>query len=209
MKGTDGKMKGPVSEVHRAVAKELNAHLCHTVGIKDRPEYFTERAVKNYFTSKKDLVRALCVQARDNREGVTGMALELKDLSLERKGWMPLKGKEAMSLERKGGHNDDAPHLAIHSLYPELQRVCVLNAPRDLALAGLPYSLRRLEVQFKETFRTDKKALSDLHVSAALSPLTTLAQLEEAILPGFPDASLAALECCTALQSLKTHAGSS
>ena len=75
------------------MAKELNAHLCHTVGIKDRPEYFTERAVKNYFTNKKDLVRALCVQARDNREGVTGMALELKDLeamSLEKKGWMHL-----------------------------------------------------------------------------------------------------------------------
>eukprot|EP00798_Chlamydomonas_sp_ICE-L_P024644 gene24644-biopygen19102 len=98
--------------------------------------------------------------------------------------------------------NNGESHVAIRSLYPELQGVRVLNAPRGLALAGLPSSLRQLEVHFKER---NKKQLSDLHVSAALSPLSALALLEEAILPGFPDTSLAALECCTALRSLKNE----
>eukprot|EP00798_Chlamydomonas_sp_ICE-L_P023799 gene23799-biopygen18305 len=43
---------------------------------------------------------------------------------------------------------------------------------------------------------------TDHRMSATLSPLTALTQLEEASLHGFPDTSLAALEFCTALRSL-------
>eukprot|EP00798_Chlamydomonas_sp_ICE-L_P028491 gene28491-biopygen32415 len=99
--------------------------------------------------------------------------------------------------------NNDESHMAIRSLYPELQRVRVLNAPRGLALAGLPSTLRRLEVQITQT-RLNQSELSYLYVADALSPLTALAQLDEAILPAFSDTSLVALECCTALQSLKS-----
>eukprot|EP00798_Chlamydomonas_sp_ICE-L_P015095 gene15095-biopygen24158 len=66
--------------------------------------------------------------------------------------------------------NDGETHVAIRSLYPELQRVRVLNAPRGLALAGLPSSLRRIEVNFKTPSLADEKELSDLHAVSSRRP---------------------------------------
>eukprot|EP00798_Chlamydomonas_sp_ICE-L_P008855 gene8855-biopygen2755 len=90
---------------------------------------------------------------------------------------------------------------------PALQRVSVLGAARGLTLAGLPPSLRGLEVKFLPgTHEAPEVAgLNDLQMYAALSPLTALTQLEEAVLHGFPDNSLAALEVCPALCSLEVN----
>eukprot|EP00798_Chlamydomonas_sp_ICE-L_P007741 gene7740-biopygen17512 len=115
-----------------------------------------------------------------------------------------------------------------------LERVRILNAPRGVGLAGLPPSLRCLEVRlmpalnypdesddpnesddpdesddpgdFNQSDDSDitpeVEGLTDLPMSAALSALSALTQLEEAVLDNFPDTSLPAFKFCNALRSL-------
>eukprot|EP00798_Chlamydomonas_sp_ICE-L_P016710 gene16710-biopygen25646 len=85
-----------------------------------------------------------------------------------------------------------------------LERVRILNAPRGVGLAGLPPSLRRLHVQLMPApdYSPNVEELTDLPMSAALSALSALTQLEEAVLYHFPDTSLPAFEFCPALRSL-------
>eukprot|EP00798_Chlamydomonas_sp_ICE-L_P009166 gene9166-biopygen9041 len=85
-----------------------------------------------------------------------------------------------------------------------LQRVRVLEASRGFALSGLPHSLRALEVKlrYEQQVPSGVEGLADLQMSATLSPCTALTKLEDAVLYGFADTSLDALEFCTALRSL-------
>eukprot|EP00798_Chlamydomonas_sp_ICE-L_P008054 gene8054-biopygen17787 len=103
--------------------------------------------------------------------------------------------------DTNGKHGD--PDMSILCQYSALRRVRVFRATRGLALSSLPHSLRALEVTFMDDPPVPgEEELSDLSVSATLSPFTALTQLEDATLYGFPDTSLAALEFCTALRSL-------
>eukprot|EP00798_Chlamydomonas_sp_ICE-L_P015616 gene15616-biopygen24643 len=107
--------------------------------------------------------------------------------------------------------DDSEPDMTILHKCPALRRLRLLKAPRGLSLTGLPHSLRALDVQLRPDNEDDAdhqdgspevEELSDLPISAALSPLTALTKLEETVLHGFLDSSLAALEFCTALRSL-------
>eukprot|EP00798_Chlamydomonas_sp_ICE-L_P029006 gene29006-biopygen32884 len=102
------------------------------------------------------------------------------------------------------GYGSSDPHKTILQQCPALQRVSVLGASERLTLAGLPPSLRAIQVQLKPGQQSTQEVeeLTGLQMSAALSPLTALSHLEEAVLHGFPNTSLAALQYCTALRSL-------
>eukprot|EP00798_Chlamydomonas_sp_ICE-L_P013368 gene13369-biopygen22494 len=96
------------------------------------------------------------------------------------------------------------PHMTILSHCPALQSVRMFRAPRSVSLAGLPPSLRTIDVDLRRYLRMSPVVggLRGLQLSSALSPLTALTRLEEAVLSCFPDISLAALQFCTALRSL-------
>eukprot|EP00798_Chlamydomonas_sp_ICE-L_P023640 gene23640-biopygen18171 len=99
--------------------------------------------------------------------------------------------------------NHDHPEMSNLHQYSALHRVRILRASRGLALPGLPYGLRALEVEFRpDQDVPEVEGLADVTLSDALSPCTALTQLKVAVLHCFPDTSLAALKFCTALRSL-------
>eukprot|EP00798_Chlamydomonas_sp_ICE-L_P031064 gene31064-biopygen5671 len=86
--------------------------------------------------------------------------------------------------------------MTIFNKCPALKRICFWGATGDLALDRLPPCLHALEVKLRPHHD------NPVEMSATLSPLSSLTQLKEAVLHGFPFTSVAALDSCTALRSL-------
>eukprot|EP00798_Chlamydomonas_sp_ICE-L_P022615 gene22615-biopygen31277 len=138
---------------------------------------------------------AACMAAYQAQENTNSDCEDYRDYGLGSSANRMTSTAPANNIECTGTQDESGPDITIFGQCPALRKVRVLGATWGLPLDGLPHSLQALDVHFSH----DQQRAT---TSGMPSPLTSLTQLEEASLHGFPDTSLAALDFCIALHSL-------